>query len=232
MQEKLKNLSLRMILSITDTKTELKLHTLLDEAGIPMRFQFRGLGTASSEVLQVCGLGESDRLLTFWVLPKNMVHRLFAKMNEALCLKKRGRGIAVSIPLRGVQVNMARFIIEQKNSLIDEIKQEENIMSGETAYSMIIATVNQGYSDEVVDTARAAGARGGTVIKGRRCGLDAPMQFWGISLQEEQEALAIIVPKDKKYDIMSAISKKYGFNSPAQGIVLSLPIEDTLGLEE
>ena len=40
MQEKLKNLSLRMILSITDSKTELKLHTLLDEAGIPMRFQF------------------------------------------------------------------------------------------------------------------------------------------------------------------------------------------------
>ena len=92
MQEKLKNLSLRMILSITDSKTELKLHTLLDEAGIPMRFQFRGLGTASSEVLQVCGLGESDRLLTFWVLPKNMVHRLFAKMNEALCLKKTRTG--------------------------------------------------------------------------------------------------------------------------------------------
>ena len=53
MQEKLKSLSLRMILAITDTKTEVKLHTLLDEAGIPMRFQFRGLGTASSEVLQV-----------------------------------------------------------------------------------------------------------------------------------------------------------------------------------
>ena len=58
------------------------------------------------------------------------------------------------------------------------------------------------------------------------------MQFWGISLQEEQEALAIIVPKDKKYDVMTAISKKHGFNSPAQGIVISLPIEDTLGLEE
>lgn len=44
MQEKLKSLSLRMILAITDTKTEVKLHTLLDEAGIPMRFQFRGFG--------------------------------------------------------------------------------------------------------------------------------------------------------------------------------------------
>ena len=232
MQEKLKSLSLRMILAITDTKTELKLHTLLDEAGIPMRFQFRGLGTASSEVLQVCGLGESDRILTLWILPKNMVHRLFSKMNETLSLKNRGRGIAVSVPLRGVQVNVARFITEQKNGLTDEIKQEENKMAGETAYSMIIATVNQGYSDEVVDTARSAGARGGTVIKGRRCGLDAPMQFWGISLQEEQEALAIIVPKDKKYDVMTAISKKHGFNSPAQGIVISLPIEDTLGLEK
>lgn len=106
-----------------------------------------------------------------------MVHRLFSKMNETLSLKKRGRGIAVSVPLRGVQVNVARFITEQKNGLTDEIKQEENKMAGETAYSMIIATVNQGYSDEVVDTARSAGARGGTVIKGRRCGLDAPMRF-------------------------------------------------------
>ena len=40
-------------------------------------------------------------------------------------------------------------------------------MAGETAYFMIIATVNQGYSDEVVDTARSAGARGGTVINGQ-----------------------------------------------------------------
>lgn len=92
----------------------------------------------------------SDRILTLWILPKNMVHRLFSKMNETLSLKKRGRGIAVSVPLRGVQVNVARFITEQKNGLTDEIKQEENKMAGETAYSMIIATVNQGYSDELL----------------------------------------------------------------------------------
>lgn len=36
----------------------------------------------------------------------------------------------------------------------------------------------------------------------------------------------------QKYDVMTAISKKHGFNSPAQGIVISLPIEDTLGLEK
>lgn len=44
MQEKLKSLSLRMILAITDTKTELKLHTLLDRSRYPDAFSIPRFG--------------------------------------------------------------------------------------------------------------------------------------------------------------------------------------------
>ena len=83
-----------------------------------------------------------------------------------------------------------------------------------------------------MDTAKAAGATGGTIIRGRRRGLEEPMQFWGISLQEEQEVIAIVTSLEKKREIMSAISRRHGPKTPAQGIVLSLPVDAVMGLED
>ena len=42
----------------------------------------------------------------------------------------------------------------------------------------------------------------------------------------------IIIPNHKKAEIMSAISHSCGMKSEAHGVVLSLPVEDVLGLEE
>ena len=37
-------------------------------------------------------------------------------------------------------------------------------MENKTVYSLIISIVNRGYSDEVMDAARDAGAKGGTIV--------------------------------------------------------------------
>lgn len=50
------------------------------------------------------------------------------------------------------------------------------------------------------------GARGGTVMKGRRRNSEHASQYFGISLQEEQEFVMIVVPREKKCEIMSAIT--------------------------
>lgn len=232
--ENKKNHLVRLALVITNATTEEKLSALLDDFHIHMRFQCRALGTAtSSEILDICGLGEIARVLTFFMIPKEFVRPLFEKVDAALHLREKGTGIAVSIPLTGLQGNMIRFLNEQaQQELAARIEQEERKMRAEAIYSMILVTVNQGYSDEVIDTARKAGATGGTIIKGRRRGLDGPMKFWGISLQEEQEILSIITRKETKAAIMSAISHAYGLNTPAQGLVLALPVDEIIGLGE
>ena len=71
----------------------------------------------------------------------------------------------------------------------------------ETCYAMIIVAVREGFSDDVIDTAVKAGANGGSVIRGRRRGSEAVVQFLGISMQEEQDFVMIIVPKGKRNPI-------------------------------
>ena len=105
-------------------------------------------------------------------------------------------------------------------------------MKEKSEFSLILVSVASGYSDDVVDVARAAGARGGTVMKGRRRNSEHASQYFGISLQEEQEFVMIVVPREKKCEIMSAITTSCGLKTPAHGMVISLPVDDVMGLEQ
>ena len=104
-------------------------------------------------------------------------------------------------------------------------------MKKEASFSMVLVTVKEGYSDEVIDAATKAGAGGGSVIRGRRRGSEALVQFLGISLQEEQEILMIVVPKEKKGEIMSAVNARCGISTEARGMIISVPVEDMIGFE-
>ena len=96
--------------------------------------------------------------------------------------------------------------------------------------SVIWVSVAGGYSEDVVEAARSAGARGGTVMKGGRRGQEQMTQFVGISVQEEQEFVMIVVPDEKKTELMSAINQACGLKTKAHGVVLSLPVDDAIGL--
>ena len=96
---------------------------------------------------------------------------------------------------------------------------------------MILVAADQGYSEDIIEAARSAGARGGTVIRGRRSGTEGVMTLLGMSTQEEQEFTMIIVEKSLRAAVMEAISSACGLKTPAHGIVLSLPVEEAIGLE-
>ena len=86
---------------------------------------------------------------------------------------------------------------------------------------MIMAIVNQGYSEEVMAAAKTAGATGGTVFQSRRVGSEDTIKFWGITIQPEREMVLIL---------MKSIGKSCGIQSEAQGVVFSLPVDNMIGL--
>ena len=100
----------------------------------------------------------------------------------------------------------------------------------EETYVLIAAIVDRGFSNEVMDAARAGGAGGGTVVHSRSIGNREASSVWGLSVQEEKEIVMILADHDKKGDIMRAIGEKCGMHSEAKGIVLSLPIDSVTGL--
>ncbi|MBO7378127.1 MAG: P-II family nitrogen regulator [Clostridia bacterium] len=98
-------------------------------------------------------------------------------------------------------------------------------------YEAIFFILNKGYVDEAMEAARAAGARGGTIINGR--GTADPEEMirkLGISVQAEKELLLILAEKGDKTAIMKAISAAAGLNKAGGGIGFSVPVEDTVGL--
>ncbi len=97
-------------------------------------------------------------------------------------------------------------------------------------YEVILAIVNEGYAEDVMDVAREHGARGGTILNARGVAREEAAAFFGISLNIEKEIIMIVVPKTIKDEILNAIYKEMGMAKKAQGIAFSLPVTDTAGL--
>ncbi len=99
-------------------------------------------------------------------------------------------------------------------------------MENQQKSSMILVTVNQGYTDVVMETARKAGARGGTIIRGRWAGDESFAQTSGITtLREEKELIFIVVPTEQRNGIMDAIAKHHGLRTEAGAMVTAIGVE-------
>ena len=223
----------RVLLTITREEDEEKLLEIYDSMHLPVCFQGRGQGTAPSELLDIFGLRGTGRLLTACILPKFMVPSALEALHQKLSFRQRGGGIAITVPVSGIQSHMLQMLNDEARSAVEAIqKGDEAEMKESSEFSLIWVSVESGCSDDVIDAARSAGARGGTVMKGRRRNSERASQHFGIAIQEEQDFVMIVVPRDKKGEIMSAISQACGLKTEAHGVVLSLPVDDVMGLEE
>ena len=97
-------------------------------------------------------------------------------------------------------------------------------------YDLIVASVDQGLADKVMEAARTAGATGGTLVHARRAGVHEAEKFYGITLQKEKELLAILAPKEGKTAIMQAIARSVPLEGERGGVVFSLPVDSIEGL--
>lgn len=92
--------------------------------------------------------------------------------------------------------------------------------------------VNAGFSQEVVEIARAVGATGATIINARGS-VAKPKTILGITIDTEKEIVLSVVKKEVAIKIMSEIKKKAGVGTPAHGLCFFLPVEmSTLTIHE
>lgn len=97
-------------------------------------------------------------------------------------------------------------------------------------HEVIICIVNSGFSETVMDAAREFGAKGGTVLRGRGTANAEAEKLYGIAIQPDKEIVMILIDSNLKNDILHAIYKAAGLNTPGQGIAFAMPVEDVAGL--
>lgn len=91
---------------------------------------------------------------------------------------------------------------------------------------MILCIVNQGYEEKVIEAANTVGITGGTFIGAHGLSrLDAE-KFFGISIHPEKQIVVMVIPATKKADILKVLYDTVGITSEAQGIALSIPVDD------
>jgi len=219
---------------ITDRDNVNKLEDILREKHVLFHYMFNAMGTASSEILKSLGLSGTEKTVCICLEPNSKVLSLMTSVSDRLSLASSGNGITFVVPISGTSAVVSSMFREElehskerwekwMDTNLEEIKKE-------AGYAAVVSIINQGFSEILMDAARSVGARGGTIIHARRSGIEDAAKFFGVTLQAEKEIVAILIPREKKKELMQAITKKCGLNTEAHGIVISLPVESCSGI--
>lgn len=99
-------------------------------------------------------------------------------------------------------------------------------------FKLIIAFVDDGLTDVIMDTARTAGATGATIINNARGeGLKQSKTFFGLTLETPRDVLLFIVEEHLSRHILEEIKKVGRFDEkPGSGIAIQIDVEDAVGV--
>lgn len=97
----------------------------------------------------------------------------------------------------------------------------------ENKFELVVCIVNAGFSQNVMEAARAAGAQGGTILRARGSANPEAEEFFDIKIQPDKELVMILVPKEIKDEVIRTVYKEAGLGEEACGIAFSLPVNRT-----
>ncbi|RKI64746.1 hypothetical protein D7V91_15575 [bacterium 1xD42-67] len=218
--------SMKLILSIVERGRGAAMLRLYRRQYVPIHIQCTGRGTATSEIMDILGLGSSEKDVLISFAAASAAKKLLYDLDNELRGHTGAAGIVVSIPISGLNSLVASLAAYHAENL----KEKEGNEMERTENSLILVVCAQGCTDEVMSTAKAHGARGGTVIKGRLSGRKELELAYEVELKAEREIVAIVVPTDLRGPIMEAINTEHGLRSEAQAALCSLPIEQIVRL--
>lgn len=230
MENKEKRLSFQLLILIASHKLAPDATEFFRSEALPMQYRMNAQGTASGEILDMLGLGGVDKCVLISMIHESAAKSILKKMNLVLGLDSANSGIAFTIPLTGANSRLLQVISGTAEENFDVNEKKGKMSMNEAKHVVIAAIVNRGFSGNVMDAARAGGARGGTVMQSRRIRETEAAGCWGLGPEDEKEIVLILADEEDKVNIMREISCHCGVNTEARGAVISLPVDHVVGL--
>lgn len=215
--------NLKLLITIALVGHEEKLQNIYDKYNLLLRTQVQGKGTASSSLLNYFGLADTVKNINISVIPDYLEKDILKEINETLNIENPGTGIVFTIPLTSAN----KF-------LLDGFKQKEvmeDTKMNEKKYHLIITILLEGHLEQVMNAAKKMGAQGGTVIRGRGLGNKEAEKLFGFKIEPGRELVLNVVEDSIKNKVMEEITKTVGIKTKGRGIVLSLPVDNAIGID-
>jgi nitrogen regulatory protein PII len=223
---------LKALFLITDWDKLYAVTEVFSQENCLLSFVSKGSGTASSEIINLLGIGATEKAVFICLVQSTETPRIIQTVRQVMGAGSSGAGIAFTIPLGGITARIFNMFQESAALQAGNSNTREDTMMNaiEIKNEMIVSILNHGNSEAFMAEARKAGARGGTVISARGISQEVMKKFFGISVQDEKEIIFMLVDKNKSAPIMQAVAPGFGAATKAAGVFFSLPVDQVMSL--
>lgn len=211
-----------LLLSVIQRGKSAQYFKLMKENQVVLHYQCVGSGTASSEMMNILGLGTSDKDIMLSFSTYKTAEGLAGELGKLVGSSRSFNGISMIISTSAFSRISSEII---KRNSTSTVKGDSENMQSEYKYSLILISVNRGFTDSVMQTAKKAGATGGTVIKARMAEGQIMEAYANTVLDEEKEIITILAPDNIRNQILEDVNREFGLKTEAQGVVLSVPVD-------
>ncbi len=220
------NNTLYWMVTIIDRNQSRKFLSFYRNYGISVVLSTLGHGTAASNVLNYFSLEATQKAVLCAVVTDTVWNAVKKGLETIMQIDIPGTGVAFVVPVSSVGgKRQLQFI----TSGMPFMKGEESVLK-DTKYELLVVVTNQGYTETIMEAARRGKAAGGTMIHAKGTGMEGAEKFLGVSLAAEKELIFIVVRREQKNEVMSAIMEDAGIETRAGAIVFSVPVTSTAGL--
>ncbi|MBR2381996.1 MAG: hypothetical protein IKA84_05875 [Clostridia bacterium] len=212
-----------MMFSIITRGKAKKYMESLNKNGIGFHMQTTAVGTAPSEMMDIFGLGTNDKDIVVSFAPESIINSYVLKMTDGLSGSFEYGGLMICVRLSAIS-RLTSELVNRASKEIDTNGGKKKVKSGQK-HQLILVSVNQGYTDAVMETARSAGAIGGTVLRARLADSGLIEQIGDAEIKQEREIITIFAPAGTAAKIMEEVNRNHGALSEANGMVMALPVD-------
>lgn len=213
---------MNFVISIVNPGMSERMNAICDALSLPLGIELRGKGTATKNMLDLLGLTAREYHIIMTFADKEHTKALIEEARRQLYIDAPGHGIIVATPVKSVGGGKTL-------AYLNGGRPAEGAPDINYHYELILAIANEGYTDAVMDAARAAGARGGTVLHGKGTGSKDAEKFLNVSIASEKEVILIVAKSSEKAAIMKSIVTEAGAGTEAGAVVMSLPVSAVAG---
>ena len=233
MRKNAKDKRVKLLVGIINKEDEKRFTDTVNDCATALHFTGVGHGTANSSYMSYFGFNEIDKRVTMSLIPDHMEHEILSAVGHSLKLYLVGRGIAFTVPLSGVS-NIINDAILEGDDKVDKSSVGRAPISKkkgkERMHELVIAVVNDKYTDATIEAAKGAGATGATVFHTKSFNNAKAEQAIGTGFGSETDSIFFLTSLEYKAKIMEAIRDTAGLKTEGKAVIFSLPVDDLVGI--
>lgn len=190
------------------------------KAGVPGGTIMLGRGTADNRWLRLLELTDIRKEVVLIVCEKSVGDNALAEIDRVVKFSRPKHGVAFTMPVGA----LIRSGVSQE--------YEFNVQDGgeQSMYRAVFVVVDKGRGETVMDVAREAGVRGGTIVNARGSGIHETSLFLNMEIEPEKEIVLMLTPVEITDRIVGAVREGLKIDEPGNGIIWVQPVSETYGI--